>query len=52
MLLAAPDFKIEIVIDISQEVFRMGVATIGFAIACWAMIKIIALIAKSNERKE
>lgn len=52
MMLAAPDFRIEIAIDISQEVFRMGVATIGFAIACWAMIKIIGVIAKSNERKE
>ena len=49
-MIPAPDFRIEIVIDIAEEVLRMGFAVIGFAIACWAVVKIVGIIGKANER--
>lgn len=51
-MIPAPDFRVEIVIDITEEVVRMGFATIGFAIAVWGMIKIISIIAKANQKEQ
>lgn len=51
-MIPAPDFRIEIMIDISEEVLRMSCATIGFAIACWAIIKIIGIVKASEVDRE
>ena len=49
-MIPAPDFRIEIVIDIAEEVLRMGFAVVGFALACWAVVKIVGIIGKANEQ--
>ncbi len=39
-----PDFRIDFMIVISDEVMRMSCATIGFAIAMWALVKMTNIL--------
>jgi hypothetical protein len=52
-MIPSPDFRLDISITIAEEVIRMGCATIGFAIAMWAVVKITqVLFGKRNERPD
>jgi hypothetical protein len=50
-MIPSPDFRLDISITIAEEVIRMGCATIGFAIAMWAAVKMTqVLFGKRDER--
>lgn len=49
-MIPSADFYIKLSIEISEEVIRLGFATIGFAIAIWGMVKIIEFIAKPKQQ--
>ena len=49
-MIPSPDFRLDISITIADEVIRMGCATIGFALAMWALVKMTnILFGKRNE---
>ena len=50
-MIPAPDFRIDISINIAEEVIRMGCATIGFAIACWAIVKIVGILVNNTKQQ-
>lgn len=39
-----PDFRIDISITIAEEVIRYGAATIGFALAMWAIVRMTQIL--------
>ena len=50
-MIPSPDFRLDISIMIAEDVIRMGCATIGFAVAMWALVKMThILFGKRNER--
>lgn len=52
-MIPSPDFRLDISITIAEEVIRMGCATIGFAIAMWALVKMTdILFGKRKEQNE
>ena len=51
-MIPAPDFRIEVVIDIAEEVIRMGCGVVGFAVACWAIVKIVGIVKASDLKNE
>jgi len=51
-MIPSPDFRLDISITIAEEVIRMGCAVIGFALACWAIVKIISIVKASDLKNE
>lgn len=51
-MIPAPDFRLDISINISEDVMRMGFSTIGFIFAMWAAVRIVSYIANSNASVE
>ena len=47
-MIPSPDFRLDISITIAEEVIRMSCATIGFVVACWAIIKIVSIVKASD----
>ena len=43
-MIPSPDFRLDISITIAEEVIRMGCATIGFALAMWAVVKMTSIL--------
>lgn len=43
-MIPSPDFRLDISITIADEVIRMGCATIGFALAMWALVKMTQIL--------
>lgn len=43
-MIPSPDFRLDISITIADEVIRMGCATIGFALAMWAVVKMTNIL--------
>ena len=48
-MIPSPDFRLDISITITDEVIRMGCATIGFAIAMWALVKMTQILFGKRE---
>jgi len=43
-MIPSPDFRVDVCITISEEVIKISCATIGFAICCWAIIKMTGIL--------
>jgi hypothetical protein len=43
-MIPSPDFRLDISITIAEEVIRMGCITVGFAIACWGIVKMTQIL--------
>jgi len=52
-MIPSPDFRLDISITIAEEVIRIGCATIGFAIAMWAVVKMTQILfGKSTQQSK
>ena len=51
-MLTSPDFYLKFSLEISEEVLRMGCATIGFAVAVWGIVKIISLLVDNAKNQQ
>ena len=47
-MIPSPDFRLDISITIAEEVIRMGCGVLGFAVACWAIVKIVGIVKASE----
>lgn len=51
-MIPSPDFYFKLSLEISEEVLRMGCATIGFAVAVWGIVKIISLLVENAKNQQ
>lgn len=51
MMMAPMDFYVNFTFHMSDEVIRIGCATIGFAIAIWGVVKLVTVLANKSPKQ-
>lgn len=50
-MIPQPDFRIDIAINVADEVIRMGCVTVGFIVAVWGIVKMTDILFGTHKVK-